>query len=402
MKTLAKNVVIILGTAVGLFLAWRFRGEFLLFFLAVILASILAPFSETLHRRGIPYAVSVLAVYATLLLCCGVLLAAMAGPLLQDFTAFFTDCGHIYRYVTENWPKGNLFERFLAERIPSSRQLPEQLATTADLPLMMQLLGIGGGILDLLLKTVLILVIAIYYQLDYLRLERLWLFFVPLPRRKTARDAWREVQKSAGDYLRSKLLQSLLAGFILGVAGYCCNFPYPVATAICVAILLLIPWLGPPLGIAVLWIASYANFMDVTPLAGLIRGIVSSLFAVLLMASQKAFVEPRLIEKKKYNSLLVFLATLAMMYLIGFVAIILGPPVAVALQIVGGQFINPNGSHNPHAELENPSALKERWEERILAGQNDQTSHSPMFLDIAKRWNALLNEAAEKFNDKGV
>jgi predicted PurR-regulated permease PerM len=399
MKNLVKVAAIICGTALGLLIVWRFRGEFLLFILAVILASILAPFSERLYRRGISYTLSVIGVYAAVIVGFGILLIALAAPLYHDFSAFFTDCGQFYRYITENWPEGNQLQRFIAQHLSPSSQLPEKLASSTDVTLMMQVLGIGGNLLDLLLRMVLIFVIAIYWKLDYLRLERLWMLFIPIQHRKRVRYAWDEAQAAAGDYLRCKLLESLLVGFLFGIAAYWSHFPYPVATALSIAVLLLIPWLGPPLGVAVIWVASYMNFMDVTPLAGLIRSFIASFFACFLILMLKMLVEPRLIEKKRYNSLLVLIVTLAMLYMMGFVAIILGPPVTVAIQIVSGQFISYNASRSRDSEVANLSNLEQSWNERVFSKEDYSSAHTPIFLDIVGRWNALLKDAVELFEN---
>lgn len=398
MVKVAQIVGIASGTAVGLYLAWLFRGEFLLFFLSIVTAAVLSPFCEAIQRRGHSYMFSVLCVYAIVIGGTIALAAALAGPLARDFAALMTDCGHVYRYAIERWPEGNRFERFLVEFLPSSDKMPENLADAVNLPLAMRFLGVGGGILDLLLKAVLIVVISIYWKLDNERLERLFLSCFSLPRRKLVRGVVQDVQVACGDYLRCKTIESLAAGTILGIALYASGFPYPAAVALVFAALLLIPWLGLPLGVAVLWGASYANFLDVTPTAALLRGVFASGFALLLLAVLKTFVEPRLLDKKRFNSLLVFAITISMIYTLGGIAIILGPPVAVALEILCGHFLNRSEIFGD-SEKSLASALRNSRERAIAWRQHDGAT--PIFLDIAGRWSDLATEAENAIREEG-
>jgi predicted PurR-regulated permease PerM len=394
MKNLVQATLVILATATGLWVLWHFRGTLTLFLLALILATLLAPPSEFLHRHGVPRSLAIGLTYVAALLTAMALLAVVGGYVLRDLKPLVGDVNQAYQYIDRHWPEGNAVQRYVARQLPPMDTLPQQLAKLANLAFLSELLGIGGSLAGVIVNGFLMVVISIYLRLDYPRLEQLWLLLFPQDHRLQARGVWRDLQAEVGAYMRSELLQSFLAGVVLAVSFCWGGFPYPVATAVVAAAMWLVPWLGPPLAVAVVCAASALNFSDVTPVAQLIRSGLASGLTLLLFAALEWLVEPRLLgSRQRYSSLLIVLVTLTMIWLAGPAAIVIGPPIAVAIQIMANQLLFLPGTKeaaNGYAELR---AMREQICPASEPGAPRRDQGQPALESIVQRLDELLADA---------
>jgi predicted PurR-regulated permease PerM len=191
--------------------------------------------------------------------------------------------------------------------------------------------------------------LSIYWILDQIHFERLWISLLPPGQRMRARDIWQTIESDLGAYIRSEAAQSLLAGLLLGLGYWMLGSPYPALLALIGAGALLIPVAGATLAV-------------IPPLLlGLLTGVPLSLFTavytVLVVAALKAWVEPRLSHRKQANPMLtvVFLIALADAY--GLLGIVVAPPLSAACQILWNRLV----SHRPvSGAAVQVSDLKER------------------------------------------
>ncbi|MCZ7672142.1 MAG: AI-2E family transporter [Chloroflexi bacterium] len=72
-----------------------------------------------------------------------------------------------------------------------------------------------------------ILFLSLYWSLDRVRFERLWLSLLPPEQRARARDIWQTIESDLGSYIRSEVAQSLLAGLLLGLGYWALGSPTP-------------------------------------------------------------------------------------------------------------------------------------------------------------------------------
>ena len=117
--------------------------------------------------------------------------------------------------------------------------------------------------------VVVILFLSIYWSINQVHFERLWLSLLHSGQRKQAREIWRTVEPDLGTYIRSQLLDSLLAGLILGMGFWAIGSPYPALLALTGALACLVPIVGAPLA------------MIPVLLVGLLTSVQLSLFTVL-------------------------------------------------------------------------------------------------------------------------
>jgi predicted PurR-regulated permease PerM len=299
-------------------------------------------------------------VYGTLAVGAGLPLLALTGPLLRNVEHVAEDIGELHRHIDQNWRDGNAFHRYVVELLPPVEQPLEPVAGIDGATLLQGISGIGVSLFGLVIAAFLAIVVGIYWSADYYRIERLWLLLFPLQYRIPARQIWRQVQAEVGTYMRSELLQAVLAGVVLGLAFFWSGFPYPVAMAMLVAATWLVPWLGPLLAVAAIWAASMLNFMEVTPAANMARGIICSGFAILVFVVLEFYVEPKLYDQRRYSSLLVLVTTLVVLQLVGVVALLLAPPLTIAIQILAGRLLSCPSPAAPCGRPADLPSLEER------------------------------------------
>ena len=108
------------------------------------------------------------------------------------------------------------------------------------------LLGVTWGFFGTILNVLIIVVLSLYWSIDRIHFERLWLSLLDVGRRQRARESWRAIEQATGAYLQREVVQSLAAGVMLGIGFWAFQQPYPVLSAAVGALAWLIPWVGTP------------------------------------------------------------------------------------------------------------------------------------------------------------
>ena len=86
-----------------------------------------------------------------------------------------------------------------------------------------------------------ILFLSLYWSINQIHFERLWLSLLPSGQRKRARGIWQTVDPNIGAYVRGELMQSLLAGLPFGLGCWLLEYPLPALLALISALACLIP-----------------------------------------------------------------------------------------------------------------------------------------------------------------
>ena len=109
------------------------------------------------------------------------------------------------------------------------------------------ILGFTQGIGGFVSGAFIILFLSIYWSINQIHFEQLWLSLLPPGQRKQARGIWRTVEPELGAYIRGEVIQSLLVGLLLGLGFWLLGSPYPALLALTGALASLIPVVGAPL-----------------------------------------------------------------------------------------------------------------------------------------------------------
>ena len=186
--------------------------------------------------------------------------------------------------------------------------------------------GIAQNFFSRLGQIAIVIVLSLYWSADQFRFERLSLSLLPEEHHPKALHVWRSIETGVGEYLRSELIQSVLAGLLLWLGYSVLGIRYPTPLALWGAIVRLIPWFGALIAVLP------ALFIGIGISSTV--GILATIYTVGILLTLKLIIEPRFFSRHKYSSLLIVLFVIALAETFGFIGVVLAPPLAVAVQIL--------------------------------------------------------------------
>jgi predicted PurR-regulated permease PerM len=336
-------------TLLALLLLWQFRTAVVYVLVSLALAAAVPPLIKRQAGQGLAMRLAVILLTLITLAGFGLLIFLSVGAAIRDIQDLAQQVSVQDEWQQLEWLENSSFQQLLDRQLPPPSELFAAVIGDQGELILPTVLGFTQGIFSLLSGAFVILFLSIYWILDQIHFERLWISLLPPGQRMRARDIWQTIESDLGAYIRSEAAQSLLAGLLLGLGYWMLGSPYPALLALIGAGALLIPVAGATLAV-------------IPPLLlGLLTGVPLSLFTavytVLVVAALKAWVEPRLSHRKQANPMLtvVFLIALADAY--GLLGIVVAPPLSAACQILWNRLV----SHRPvSGAAVQVSDLKER------------------------------------------
>ncbi len=333
MKRLAFYVLVIAVTVAVLILLWQFRSVLILLLLSLMLAAALRPSADFLKSRGLPVSLSWLLVYLGLFAFVGLAIYLLGGYLLDELQRLSNYLVVLYDSTYRSWSDGSGIQQAIVQRLPPPDQLPEAMAGPSGLSILRLVFGVGQNVVTVAASLLIIIVLSLYWSTDRQHFERLWLSLLPAERRMQARGIWQTTETSIGNYLRSELVQGLLAVVLLALGFYLLRLDYPLLAALLAGLFWLIPMAGFVFAAAVAFLAGMATNGDVQ----------TALLALALTAAVLAFlefvVEPRFFQRNRFSGLLIVIMVLILVEAYGLIGFVIAPPLAVALQVFAGHAI---------------------------------------------------------------
>ncbi len=386
MKRLAWFTGVVLATLTAVLLLWHFRSAIWLFLFSLAAAAAFRPPIKFLTRQGIPWRLALLLVYGFSLALVGGLLALLSLFLLTELQQLANNLAIGYEHIMVMWPDGTTLQRAVAARLPPSETIYEALVGSQGFTFIQTVIGLTSNLVENIAYLVIIVVLSIYWTADQVRFERLWLSLTPVEYRAQARDIWRDIETSVGDYIRSELIQSLLAGLLLGLGYWVIGIKYPTLLALIGGAVWLIPIMGLILALIPVAIVGVTH--------GLTLGIFAAGYALVVYWVLEWKIEPRFFDRQRFSSLLLVLTMIALIEILGPKGLIIAPPVAVAIQIFFGRLLQERLPHVAGIGVPALADLQERAAniDAMLAAQ--ETPPSPKVVSLLDRLNDLIEEAA--------
>jgi len=378
--------LLVIGTAVmttllALVVLWQFRIVVIYVLISLALAATARPIAKSESRRNLK---SRLLLISLCLVSLGVfgLLAFLIGRLLiGDVQQLAQKISIQNTWVLPAWLEGGLFEQALGRWLTTPNKLFE--AVTSQRQLMLSaVLGFTQGIGGIVSGFFIILFLSIYWSINQNHFERLWLSLLPSEQRKHARDVWETLEHDLGAYIRSEIIQSLLAVVLLGLGYWLLGSQYPALLAVVGAVAWLVPVVGAGLAI-------------ILPLVlGLLTGAQLSLLTVLytfiVLIALQVWVEPRLFRRNGDNPILTLIILLAMANAFGLLGIIVAPPLSVVCKILWNLLVSDRLVPDTAVQV---SDLKERQERLRLVIEEMEGPPPPLVVSSMERLADLLAKA---------
>jgi predicted PurR-regulated permease PerM len=279
------------------------------------------------------------------------------------------------------WLEGSFFRQALDRWLSTPDKLFE--AITGQRQLMLSaVLGFTQGIGGIVSGFLVILFLSVYWSINQNHFERLWLSLLPSEQRTHARDLWQTIEHDLGAYMRSEIIQSLLALLLLGIGYWLLGSPYPALLAVVGALAWLVPVVGAALAVTL------------PLLLGLLTGaqlsLVTVLYTLIVLIALQVWIEPRLLKRKWNNPILTLVILLAMADVFGLLGIIVGPPLSVVCQILWNLLVSDRLTPDAAGQI---SDLKERQARLSLVVEEMEGPPPRLVVSSMERLKGLLEKA---------
>lgn len=390
MRRFALSVLIVFALLFAAVILWRISEIVILFIASLAIAAATRAPIEALMARRLPRGIAVALVYLSILVVFGALGFFLWQALGRELGSITEDLGVIYRNLVVRWG-GNLAADLpaLSARLPTPEQIGQLLAGDQLTGIVQRLMGVTSGISNFLTYAGIAFVVSIYWIADRLRFERLLLSLVPATNRTRARTVWQRLEEGVGAYIRSEVVQGLIAAVMLAPMFSLLDLRYPVFWALVGALTWFVPLVGALIFLIPLWLITWVQNGPLTATAALAYSI--GVFAFLELV-----IERRMYASEGRNNILVLLVMLAMADAFWLVGLLLAPPVAMAIHIFLTQLITPViASTEPETLAPNIEGLEERLEEVRNVVSQLEAGSAPRLANMTERMAQLLRQARE-------
>jgi len=350
---MTKNLVVfgmaVMTTLLALVVLWQFRTVVVYVLISLMLAATLRPLFNRLAGRSLVVRLAWILLYLVVLASLVFLLFLTAEAAIKEIQLLGHTIAVQDKWVLPLWLEGSSFKQVLLEQLPPPSKLFEAVTGSQGQFVLPALLGFTQGVGSLVSAVIVIVFLSLYWSINQIHFERLWLSLLPSGQRKQARGTWRVIESNMGTYIRGEGIQSLLAGLLIGLGCWLLGSPYPALLALAGALACLIPVVGKAIAVVTVL------------LVGLLTSVPFSLFTacyvLAVMIALGVWVKPRLFSRSWDNPILNVVLLIALADAFGIVGIIVAPALSVVCQILWSRLVSHRAISGAAVQI---SDLKER------------------------------------------
>ena len=317
--------IIVFVLAIGFL--YLIRDIIALFFVSLILASIINPLAAWFQSRNLRRGTAVLLLYAAIL---GIIIAVFA--LLVP--AVVIEARDLIANADVIW------DRFLQTLGPlrdfvAAHGLSDSLQQT--------LTGAGGslgaaagglvatirGVVTGVISLIIVLVVAFYLVVSEDALKRLFRAVAPEPYQPYLVDLFQRIEKSIGGWVRGQLILSLIIGVAAYVALTILGVKYALVLALAAGLAESIPYVGPVISALPAMLIGFTQ----SPL----KGVLVAILYIVIHQTENHILMPKIMSKVTgLHPIVCIFALLIGVKVAGLLGALLAIPVAMMLGIVAG------------------------------------------------------------------
>jgi putative permease len=354
-KQVVRFGMAVMTTLLALVVLWQFRSVAVYVLISLALAAALRPLVNRLVGRGFVVRLAWILLYLVVLVSFGLLIFFTVEVAIQEIQQLAHSVSVQDTWRLPVWLEGSSFQKALMARLPPPGKLVEAITGDHGQLVLPAILGFTQGIGGVVSSAVIILFLSMYWTINQGHFERLWLSLLPSGQRKQARGIWRTVEPDLGAYIRGEVIQSLLAGLLLGLGYWLLGSPYPAFLALAGALACLIPAVGAALVVIPVLLVGLLTSVQLS--------LFTALYALVVLIALGVWVKPRLFKRRWENPILTVVLLIALADAFGFVGLIVAPPISVVCQILWSRLVSRRAVSGAADQV---SDLKERqarvWE----------------------------------------
>ena len=305
------------------------RDVLVLIVISAFLAIGLSPAVEWMERRGTKRSLAVAAVIGAVLLFFGGFVAAAVPPVARQASELREE---VPRYL-ERLQEDNGTYRRLDDQFDITAKITKALEENQDAAPGVAL-SVAKGVLSAIFKTLTVLILTLYFLSAYPRIKRTAYRMVPRSRRARFGLLGDEILSRVGGYVLGNLATSFIAGVCAFIVFTILDVPSPVALAMLVAILDLIPLVGATIAAI---ICTFVAFFVSTAV-----GLITGGYFLAYQQVENFVLVPRVMKRTvDVSPLTTIIAALIGGALLGVVGALLAIPAAAAIQLIGSEVLMP-------------------------------------------------------------
>lgn len=372
----------VMTTVLALAALWQFRVVVIYILISLALAATVRPFIKDLSSRGLMMRLLLILLYIIILSGFVYLITRVGRFVIGDIEQLSQTLAVQDAWSLPIWLADSSFEKALITRLPVPSILFEAMTGDEGQLILPALLGFTQEIGSVISGIFLVLLLSIYWSINQIHFERLWLSLLPSEQRKQARNIWRKIETDLGAYIRSEIAQSILAGFLLGIGYWLLGSQYPMLLALIAALVLLIPVVG---GILAVILPLMLGLLTSVQLS-----LLSVLYTLIIVIALQAWVEPRLYKRQADNPILTLVILLALADAFGLIGIVIAPPLSAICQILWSRLVSNRIVLGASAQV---SDLKERQKHLWTIIKNMEEQPPLLIISSMERLTELIEKA---------
>ncbi len=346
--------LVMIGTAVmttllALVVAWQFRIAIVYVLVSLALAATVRPLVKDWLGRGFLMRLLFILLYLAGLAGFGYMIFLVGRLTIGDLQQLSQTLSVRDAWRLPLWLEGSSFQQLLVTRLPPPSKLFVAITGEEGQFVLPAILGFTESIGGIVSAVLVILFLSIYWSTNQIHFERLWLSLLPSGQRKQARGIWRTIEPDLGSYIRSEIIQSLLAGLLLGLGYWLLGSQYPALLALIGALAWLVPVVGAALAIILPLLVGLLTSVQI--------GLLMAFYTLFVLVALQVWVEPRLFSRRWDNPILTVVLLIALADAFGIVGIIVAPPISVVCQILWSRLVSRRAVLGAATQI---SELKER------------------------------------------
>lgn len=304
----SKTVIFIAAFGILLWILFHILDIILLFFVAFILMSALAPLVHRLRRWGVPKILAVLLVFF-------LMLGAIVGLLTAGLTPLLSQTSNLIQRL------GDTLNTLLQINIIDPSVIQQEMSRLSA-----QLVTISVDIFKNLISWVSVLVVTVYMLLDKEKLEDYATSFFG-ERQDHVRKLLSKIEDKLGAWLRGQAVLSAAVGVLVYLGLVVLGVEFALPLAIIAGLLEVVPVIGPIISA----IPAILIGLTVSPLFAVAIG---ALYLVVQQLESHVIVPQLMKRAVGLNPLLVILAVSVGGRLLGVAGALLAVPIAVVILLV--------------------------------------------------------------------
>jgi predicted PurR-regulated permease PerM len=334
-------VLLLVATALGLYLVWRIRSVIQLLAISLFLAFALFPVVDAVAvRTRAPRAVVILAVYVILALLVGLIGYVVIPSVVREVETLSRDAPHYAAELRRNATFRHYDDRYhiTAKLLRDAHRLPELLARAAG-----PLKDVTVGAASFVTQLITVLAVAFLLVLHGREYSELGLSLAGR-RHQRYRQVIIDIKDAVARYTLGNIVISVLASVATWIVLSILGVPYALALGLVVGFFDLIPLIGATLGAIVVALATVTvSFPTAT--------IVWIAFIIVWQRFEDYVVQPLVYGKAVHvNPLLTIISLLVGAELLGILGVLLAIPSAAAIQIILREWWSTKGPEVPGLE----------------------------------------------------